>query len=1348
MHKLWLLFAIGVMTLAVIVTLLRFGLPYATGYKSDIEQLIKQETGATVRIGTLSAGWQGTGPALLLQQVDVATEQQKSLLHVGEARIRLDFWGSLRHLQLKADHFELSGLQVQFDSKYLLEQKPAAKNQDTEPLLQAMENLLFRQLREFTLVDSKITLTSQYTPPIEFEIRQLSWLNRDQRHQGSGDVAIAGVTSNTVSFLLDLHGETLAQSRGQLYLSSHDLDILPWFETMLPQTQKLQRAAINFQAWGDVEQGALTQIQIALADNRIDWLHNKKQVSLQVGKGQLQWRPTEQGWQLLSSDLTLQSGEQTWHDLRLQVVREQGIYTTALQQLQLSAAQPLLELFANDSPAIQQLLAYQIDGRLTELGLRLDGNQWFLRGDFLDLRSAPVDDVPGVRGLSGNFSANHQFIRADINGQDGELAWGDAFDRATPYQTLQVRLELLKQADGWQVRVPRLALRHPDIELDAQMRLDLGEHPSMELLGELRGVPVKHAKYYFPRRHMPETVINYLTPALVSGKVPVARVLWAGEFAKYPYTEHDGIFQALADVSDTEFSFDRSWPSIKQMQAELLFENASMLIQSRAGQLFDIELADGVTTAIPDLFRADYLVIDIAKHTKAEQVTGLMLASPLSDSVGATLDYLGVQGDVDAKVQLNIGIAKDDVVVKGDVDFADNKLDIRAPAVQVDQLHGHLSFINDKIDSDQLNFVALGVPMQAQLHGVQQAQHYQVSLQAQGEQELDQLLGLVSPAWAALGSGAAPYTWDLQIALPKTGFRYTSAMSVDLANAELRLPEPFGKEKTDGVTLQLDSQGDEQGSQIALRYGDQLKFSSHLDQASGQIDQALLQLGQSDRQLEPGFYIDAGLPTAELADWLDLLVTQIREWPATEDSEQPLFPALSAVTARIDTLHLFDDANFHQLELTLTPQDEHFQLQLQGDEVAGTLLIGKRLQEQGIEANLQRLHLVFENSAEQKLEDAAYKARLPQLKDSEKIDFAAQEAEAFAALTPMNWLAELPPLTLQCADCRIGDYNLGQVTAKAHSDGSQWHLDKITAERAGHIWQGAGRWQKDDTIGATYLAASLDTQSFGQLLQDYDISSSMTGSRATVELNQMSWQGSPFQFNRQTLSGNVKWNLAEGTLVEVSDGGARVFSFLSLDSLLRKLRLDFRDVFAKGFFYSSMSGTMKLKNGVAQTRDTQVDGAAGLIEMQGKTDLKARKIKYQMDFSPKVTSSLPVIVAWMVNPVTGVAAYALDEMFQSAEVISKIQFDVTGDLDNPTVTEVKRDSKQIKVPADARKKAQQPGEASGSNGAATPPSQTPPGDTTAPQGQDEFSTPVPQMKEAVIDDEGTSAQPKGELDEF
>jgi hypothetical protein len=47
-------------------------------------------------------------------------------------------------------------------------------------------------------------------------------------------------------------------------------------------------------------------------------------------------------------------------------------------------------------------------------------------------------------------------------------------------------------------------------------------------------------------------------------------------------------------------------------------------------------------------------------------------------------------------------------------------------------------------------------------------------------------------------------------------------------------------------------------------------------------------------------------------------------------------------------------------------------------------------------------------------------------------------------------------------------------------------------------------------------------------------------------------------------------------------------------------------------------------------------------------------------------------------------------MFQSAEVISKINFSVSGDLDNPTVTELERNSKQVTIPADALPKPVKP----------------------------------------------------------
>jgi uncharacterized protein (TIGR02099 family) len=1115
------------------------------------------------------------------------------------------------------------------------------------------------------------------------QIRRLAWLNAGARHQGSGEVMIAGVTGNAIAFVLDLTGDSLAKSRGQLYLSSNDLNVLPWFETLLPQSRKLARADINFQAWGDIAGGTLQSMQIALAENRLMWKQGQQLQQMSLGKGQLQWRPTGDGWQLLSSQLTLTSGTQSWQDLQLQLVSKQGVYSGSLQQLQLQAAVPLAQLFAEDSAALRKILSFQTDARITQLGVQFSDKAWFVSGDFIDFRSVPVDDVPGLDGLTGHFSAGPDYVLLDLQGVDGQLRWGEAFSRDTPYQSLQTRVEVVQQGQQWRVQIPRLALRHADIAADAQLVLDLGDTPGMTLLGELRQVPVADARHYFPTRHMPESVINYLTPALISGKVSVARVLWHGAFKDFPYAKHTGIFQAQAFIDDTEFAFDPQWPVIKDMQAELLFENAGMTIQSQAGSLFDLALENGVTARIPDLFQADTLLIDIERQTQAEAVTGLMQASPLSESVGATLDYLGVSGLVNAKVQLQIGLNQTGVRALGDVEFFANQLNIRAPAVAVEQLQGHLQFDNDKIDSDKLMFVSHGVPLNATLHGAQQADGYQVQIKAHGEQQIEQLLALVSDEWRELGKGQANFSWDLQIQLPQTGFRYESTALMDLAAAELQLPAPFGKTAADGATVLLQSKGDQLGSDIEMRYGDQAQLQARLDQSSGKITGALLSLGLPSSQLQDGFFIDVNLEQAELVPWIGLLQHQLA---ALEPGEDSLFPALTAVNGRIGKLQLFDDVSLQQLSFQLKPDADSYQLQLTANEAQGDIWFSRQLKERGIKADFSRLQLVFANQQAAKLAAAELKAQqLLEAEAAQKPDYAALEAEAFAKLTPMHWLADLPPLQLHCQACVVGDYDLGIVNAKTQSDGVSWTLNEFSSQRDGHHWNLQGQWQKDDGLGQTSLSGSLKSPALGQLMQEYDLSRSMSGSKATVTLDQIGWQGAPFQFNRQTLAGGVAWEL-----VEVSDGGARLFSLFSLDSLVRKLKLDFRDVFAKGFFYNNMRGSMQIDAGVSSTDNTLVDGVAGDIEISGQADLKARQIDYQMAFSPKVTSSLPVILAWMVNPVSGVAAYALDEMFQSAEVISKINFSVSGDLDNPTVTELERNSKKVTIPADALPKPVKP----------------------------------------------------------
>lgn len=112
----------------------------------------------------------------------------------------------------------------------------------------------------------------------------------------------------------------------------------------------------------------------------------------------------------------------------------------------------------------------------------------------------------------------------------------------------------------------------------------------------------------------------------------------------------------------------------------------------------------------------------------------------------------------------------------------------------------------------------------------------------------------------------------------------------------------------------------------------------------------------------------------------------------------------------------------------------------------------------------------------------------------------------------------------------------------------------------------------------------------------------------------------------------MDWQLGQGYLNDVSDRGARLFSLLSLESILRKLRFDFRDVFANGLFFTEFTGRFDIENGVVTTRNAKMDGSAGNMEISGTSNLVTDAIDYQLFYVPKVTSSLPVILAWMVNP--------------------------------------------------------------------------------------------------------------------
>ena len=200
------------------------------------------------------------------------------------------------------------------------------------------------------------------------------------------------------------------------------------------------------------------------------------------------------------------------------------------------------------------------------------------------------------------------------------------------------------------------------------------------------------------------------------------------------------------------------------------------------------------------------------------------------------------------------------------------------------------------------------------------------------------------------------------------------------------------------------------------------------------------------------------------------------------------------------------------------------------------------------------------------------------------------------------------------------------------------------------------------------------------MLKQFDVSSGIKDSGADIDFD-LAWPNSPFDFSLVDVNGDIAWSLSDGYLTELSDKGSRILTLFSLNSLVRKLSLDFRDVFAKGFFYDDMSGTVQIADGRAFTQDTEIDGGAGEIEINGYTELDTGKLNYNVSFAPNVTGNLPFLVYFLATPPTALAALALDQVLTSAKVISNVNYKVTGTISEPQFDEVERNSKDISLPA-------------------------------------------------------------------
>lgn len=1296
--KLWLALAILLVLAALALSAIRYTLPYLDNYRQTIENLIAEYSGQEVRIGALAADWSAFGPSLVLEDVEFSLDDSYPFeLKIARTHLVLNLWQSLWNREWQLEDFVAEGVRFELELDLT-----TTSGGDLE-LVDAMEQFLLNQLEQFQVINSEVLVYDAAGTERRLFIEQLSWSNRSSVRQGTGRFRVSEVTANNLNFILNAEGNSFAEMHGEFYLQADDLDLSPWLEAAIPGVA-ITQAQLNVNAWLNFDHGQFGQAQVHFGENSLQWQRDGEThelVSSPVAWGM--W-PQSDGFAMNSEALTIRVNETEWPVESISWRMADSAHIWNLYELSFSEVAPLWSLFGSPGLQIRDWLAeMRPAGVLNDVQVRLDRDlQWsfFVNAD--DIRWQPHRAGPGLEGLNFKLWSDLSAGAFELSGKQVAVASPITFTDARQLSDVAWSGYWTRLENGWRVAMPHARARMADIVFEQQFSLtrEYGDSPVIEWWMEGVGaqLQVAGALDFLPLQ-IGTQLNDYLRNAIQGGEVNRLNVLWRGDIDGFPYYHNDGTFVARLLVDELDFKFQPDWPAVEKTALTLEFRDHDLNFSARGGTLLGAELIE-VEAQIPDIVLPEpWLLIDAKAKGSGQEAFNIFTQSPLADSVGATLQQLTsndlFNGEFSIRIPLFAGeedknTAEPSVAspqVQGQVDFTGQSLYLTPLDLDIKNIQGALSFNNSEISMRGISAHVFNLPIQVDMDG-DTASLTAALRERAGLSNTDsgyQLDVRINSAWddsiledseilswlAPHVSGELESTTDFRILLAGGYFDYSWNMRNVINELAVNLPYPLQKDSGDAVYLDIDVEGNENALEIGMQWPEVARFAAELTLGKDEFNWALLQTGNAVSYEVPspeyGTSLQLELDTFDAGAWLALYGLMAGNVNGEGQGLPWALPAVNYVQADIGQMSLLNQT-FHNAQWQGGQVLDVNTLQLNSDEARMSFTMpitvagGEELSSTNASSllNIKIDYLNLQKFTRQGSEES-------------------EEAKPYHSRPDGEFFDQLPAFRLECEFCRYDGTEIGRIEMLYDPSFPNEQVRNLHIRRNGAEVDLTGGWQSDGENYVSSVTGWMAIADVGLLAADFGSSSVVRDSSGQVEFD-LSWVGSPAQFSLANLNGTLDWRLGDGYLRDVSDGGARLFSLFSLESLMRKLTLDFRDIFARGMFYSSFRGTLDINDGIVYTHNTRMNGSAGDMEVSGSTNLLTEEVNYDLVYVPKVTSSLPVLVAWMVNPPTGLAALLIDRVLHDAQVISRLEYSIGGTLSEPTVQETGRAQREVELP--------------------------------------------------------------------
>jgi uncharacterized protein (TIGR02099 family) len=1249
----WLSLATLIVALAVMLSAVRLLLPGMSEYKAQIQTVAQNFLQRPVVIGTLDAAWRGLSPVLRLNEVVIEDQQfPGGELEIAEVEVALDVVGSLIQRKWMTAGVRFIGIDLSLETDL-------KTRRSSEWGREAFNWLLQQESISLEQIDVDWTDAGLFEQSVQLTNLSLKLVNEGRRHHFLFETDLPGRFGERLKFAADLdgHGVEIQDWQGRIYLETEDL-ALDALEGLFAQLPISVSGRMDVELWAGIRG---VQLEWASGSYVIhDAVFENRTADAQgIGADRLSSaffvQSTDKGWGLGLRKFQLQRDNRVvwpWSTIDLSIemdpaLRIRGNASTLVLD-ELHSLTPLLPWV--EAEALSMLDRLEPEGLLREAEFELEYNEgqaprFSARAKIEDLQFAAHAGLPGLSGLSGWLEGNLQSGYLHLDSDQASLRMPKVFPATLDLRHLQGVVHWQRYANLFRIESQRLSVNSGELGVLARWQLDWSydkPSPWLDMQLALDDFPLSRVRQHLPEKIMPPRAVAWLKRAFVAGTATDARVMMQGRVDQMPFDNEEGRFEARFGFENVVLDYDPAWGGLEELDGTAVFSGRSMQVTATQGRLQDSPIKR-VVAVIKDIKRPLLQIEGTAGGTLPAMLE-YVRNSPLNERFGGFGERIDAGGDARLQLELRIPLARGlgGFEVSGLVVLDNNEFILKQEDIRFTDIQGTLGFTQEGASADGLRARILDRPVAVSVYQRQAATGATTVVDVRGELGFIEMLSDFSVLQPHI-DGKTHWQASLEIQnRPQAGPALELHLRSDLRGVSIDLPEPFSKSAAESREFRLVTvPGQEHRHPTRIKYGDR-------------INARVLMTADKRGLSKAAIRFDGGV--AEIPEWREIRLSgYLREldlgrwisvFSAGKGGGGKVLPL--TVDLAVGNLLLAGVQVKGVRAESSMPDPWHYHVRGEGASGWVRWFFADRANPARIMANLQRLVLTSRD------------------KD--------RDLQGSTLAQPTT----LPEMDINIGDLDWDERKLGSIGLVGKRSRYGLSFETLDMRSKAISFKGQGAWLEVGGQQTTRFNASVDGGELGELTLLLGTDSAIKGGKLSGDIA-ADWHGPPADFSLATVAAELDLRAESGRLLSVDKAGAgKLLSLFSLNSLQRRLTLDFTDLYKEGFSFDKMKGRFRIRDGDAVTNNFTIKGTSATIEVAGRTGLVARDYDQLVTVTPQVSSTLPIAGAIAGGPVVGAAVFLADKLVgDKFNRITRVRYRVTGSWDDPVYEQLQQEGNRI-----------------------------------------------------------------------